>query len=484
MREVPIEPVSLDRVAQLLPPDRAAALRQQIRVAQRLFAGRVVWNVNATSQGGGVAELLQSLLAYSRGVGVDARWLVLDGSNEFFRVTKRVHNALHGSPGDGGPLGPVERAIYEQVLARNAQVLTPSVSAEDVVILHDPQTAALVPVVKERGATVIWRCHVGIETRNDRTELGWSFLRPYLDAADIVAFTRAEYAPHWVPPEKLRVVQPSIDPFSAKNLPLEPQTITNTLVRAGLVEDPPGVHTAQFVRRTGTVGLVRSHDNLVYGGSPPPLEAPLVVQVSRWDHLKDMAGVLRGFTEAGGLPEEAHLMLVGPDVFGVDDDPEGHEVFQECQQQWLDLPAPWRRRTHLVCLPMDDVDENAHLVNALQRHAAVVVQKSIHEGFGLTVTEAMWKARPVVASAVGGIRDQIADGRDGFLVDDPADLAAFGDAVAKILGDPQLARRLGEAAQARVRDQFLADRQLIQYVEMIGQLKGFDQDQRQARSGT
>jgi trehalose synthase len=181
----------------------------------------------------------------------------------------------------------------------------------------------------------------------------------------------------------------------------------------------------------------------------------VVLQVSRWDRLKDMQGVLTGFArQLDQMPETAHLMLVGPDVSGVADDPEGAEVFEECMAAWRVLPAPARNRVHLCSLPMDDVDENAHLVNALQRHAAVVVQKSLVEGFGLTVTEPMWKERPVVASAVGGILDQIEDGRTGWLLPDPTDLAGLGET-------------LGTAAQARVQDRFLGDRHLIQYVELF-----------------
>ena len=165
-------------------------------------------------------------------------------------------------------------------------------------------------------------------------------------------------------------------------------------------------------------------------------------------------------------PDEPHLVLAGPDVFAVDDDPEGAEVLEETEAAWRELPPRVRRRVHLALLPMDDADENAVIVNALQRRADVVVQKSLAEGFGLTVSEAMWKARPVVAADVGGIRDQIEDGVTGRLVE-PRDLRAFGLAVRDLLDDPHGAERLGEAAQARVRSDFLGPRHLGQYVALL-----------------
>lgn len=170
------------------------------------------------------------------------------------------------------------------------------------------------------------------------------------------------------------------------------------------------------------------------------------------------------------LPEDVHLMLVGPAVAGVSDDPEGAQVLDECVSAWRSLPAESRRRTHLVALPMDDVDENAHLVNAIQRHAAVVVQKSLVEGFGLTVTEPMWKARPVIASRVGGIQDQIEHGMNGLLLDDPTDLDTFADCLVAVLADPAFGSRLGAAARETVRDRFLGDRHLIQYVDLFASL--------------
>ena len=197
-----------------------------------------------------------------------------------------------------------------------------------------------------------------------------------------------------------------------------------------------------------------------------------MLQVSRWDGLKDMAGVMSGFAKLAsrGGPGDSHLMLAGPAVSGVTDDPEGAQVLADCRRRWTSLPEEVRSRVHLASIPMDDVDENAVVVNALQRHADVIVQKSLMEGFGLTVTEAMWKGKPVVASKVGGIQDQITDGLDGLLLSDPCDLDALALALHRVLTNEGLAHRLGEAAEARVRSEYLGDRHLAQYAELFTQL--------------
>jgi trehalose synthase len=206
------------------------------------------------------------------------------------------------------------------------------------------------------------------------------------------------------------------------------------------------------------------------GGPPDPL-MPLVVQVSRWDRMKDMPGVLEGFARYVYV-EPAHLVLAGPAVTGVSDDPEGEEVWRETIAAWRALPRPDRARVHLASVPMDDPLENAIVINALQRHAAVVVQKSLAEGFGLTVAEAMWKTRPVVASAVGGIVDQVIDEETGLLVDNPHDLEAFGAAVDRLLHDRAAAERLAMNARRHIERHFLGDRHLLQYAELLAELIG------------
>jgi trehalose synthase len=225
-----------------------------------------------------------------------------------------------------------------------------------------------------------------------------------------------------------------------------------------------------FTRRDGSPGRINRRVDVLQTGPPPPPEAPLVVQVSRWDRMKDMPGVMTGFATHVDPALGAHLLLSGPAVTGVADDPEAAEVLEECIALWRDLPHAQRSRVHLACTPMADPDEAASIVNALQRHASVVVQKSLAEGFGLTVAEAMWKGRPIVASAVGGIVDQIVSGVHGLLVEDPRDLRVFGSAVETLLHDRTEADRLAENARRRAGAEFLGDRHLEQYGRLLEQL--------------
>jgi len=469
LKDVTIAPLQFERFVEILDAEHYEELQNIAAAAQELLGGRIVWNVNSTATGGGVAEMLSSLLAYARGVGVDTRWLVIEGDPEFFRVTKRIHNGLHGMPGDGGPLDQPEHAAYESTLRANAEELRVHLRPGDIVMLHDPQTAGLVDVVRDCGAVAIWRCHVGHDETNLLVERTWEFLRRYLEAADAYVFSRRAYAPDWLDHGRMSIIPPSIDPFSPKNQEMSSPVVRSILAHVGIIARNAFETTPLFVRGDGSPGRVDHFADVVRAGHSPLLEVPLVVQVSRWDRLKDMQGVLEGFADFVDGVADAHLALVGPNVTSVADDPEGGEVLEECITAWRKLPHAERSRIQLVCLPMSDVEENAAIVNALQRHAAVVVQKSLHEGFGLTVSEAMWKARPIVASPVGGIQDQIVDGEHGLLVD-PGDLESFGAAVRCLLTDDELARRLGENARRRAKEQFLGTRHLIQYAELFTKL--------------
>ncbi len=427
-----------------------------------------MWNVNSTAMGGGVAEMLQVLVGYILGVGVAVRWLVIAGDPAFFTVTKRLHNRLHGLPGDGGGLGKAEAGVYEAVTSANASAIGPQIRPADVVILHDPQTAGLVAPLQAAGAIVVWRCHVGADVLNEWTEDAWDFLRPHLATCDGFVFTRRQYVPTWVPTDRVSIIPPSIDPFSPKNQEQSPPETVRIMVAMGLV-DPTDAGKATFTRRDGSVGLVTRRPTVV-GEGPLDVSAPLVVQVSRWDHLKDMAGVMAGFASRVAGRGGAQLALVGPAVDDVTDDPEGHQVLEQCIDRWSALPLLQRRHIHLVTLPMDDGDENAAMVNALQRHATIIVQKSLAEGFGLTVAEGMWKTKAIVASAVGGIVDQVVPGT-GVLLDDPGDLEAFGDALALLLDRPEEAMRLGKNARRHVLESYVGDEHLIHYGTLMERLK-------------
>jgi len=464
--EVDISPMSTERFRSVLAPDRYAVFEQATRQAQELLDGRVVWNVNSTALGGGVAELLESLIAYARGAGVDARWMAIDGTPEFFAVTKRIHNRLHGSPGDGGPLDEEARSSYEAVLAENAERFAGRVRDGDIVILHDPQPLGMVEAMHAAGAAVIWRCHIGLDQPNDLTREAWSFLYPYVVQADAYLFSREAFAWEGLDRERIAVIAPSIDAFSPKNENLDPDTVRAVLLASDIIAGGGQQEPATYERHDGTPGRVERPAQM-FEETPLLADAPVVLQVSRWDALKDPLGVIRGFAEHVPPDSGAHLVYAGPAVEAVADDPEGARILHDALALRESLPDEPRQRVHLATLPMEDREENAIIVNALQRHARVIVQKSLAEGFGLTVAEAMWKGRPVVASRIGGIQDQIVNGESGVLLDDPRDLAAFGSAVAALLADPTRARVTGENARERVRDRFLSLRSLLDYLGII-----------------
>jgi trehalose synthase len=469
VREVRIEPRQTESFAGVLGEDIVRETETLAARVRSTLDGRTIWNVNSTAAGGGVAEMLHTLLSYARGLGIDTRWLVIHGNPDFFRITKRIHNALHGEPGDGSVLDGESRNVYEQVCQANATELERFVRPADPVILHDPQTAGLIPHLARRGVPVIWRCHIGQDEPSDEARAAWSFLEPYLTQARAFVFSRFSYLPDSLYHGRCLVVPPSIDPFSPKNQEMDESIVASILSHVGLVDCESAGGPRAFIRGDGTSGRVERRAEVVREGPGPSRDTPLVVQVSRWDRLKDPIGVLEGFVCAihnSGV-DGAQLVLAGPDVEGVTDDPEGAEVFGETLATWKQLPDADRRRVHIATLPMDDLQENAAIVNALQRHAAIVVQKSLREGFGLTVTEAMWKARPVIASAVGGICDQIEHGVSGLLLRDPRDHDAFAGAVTQILGNDGLARRLGRNARRRVSKNYLGLRIVAQYDDLL-----------------
>ncbi len=470
VREIEVPPAPLGALGAVIGEERQHRLEEAARRLIPRLGGATVWNLSSTATGGGVAEMLHVLLGYVKGIGVDMRWAVIEGDAEFFKVTKRLHNRLHGVKGDDGALSTTEAEHYEEVARANATALAGRIRPGDVVLLHDPQTAGLAPLLRDAGAVPLWRCHIGTDAQNAWSDQGWDFLRPYLSSVVALVFSRLSFSPRHPLPQPLFAIAPSIDPLSPKNQQLAPEQVGGILSRIGLIgpasEDPS---SATFVRSDGSMGKVDRMASVVSEATPLPASAPLVIQVSRWDRLKDMAGVMRGFVDRAVGTSDAHLALIGPAVEGVTDDPEGAEVFAECLAEWRALPPTARRRVSLVTLPMDDQDENAAMVNALQRHASVVVQKSLVEGFGLTVAEAMWKGRPVIGSAVGGIIDQLAPGA-GVLLTDPTDTDGFGTTLSGLLADSERLQAMGAAAHQRVREHFLGDRHLLQYAALLEQL--------------
>jgi trehalose synthase len=446
--------------------DAFAEVEQGAAAARERFRGRAIWHVSSTLRGGGVAEMLGSLLPYVRGAGIDARWVVLRERAEFFALTKRLHNNLHGEDG-GGDLGATERALYEKTLHKTGKRIARLLQPGDVVFLHDPQTAGLAPAARAAGATVLWRCHIGVDEPNETALAAQRFLLPDVREANVRVFSRAAYrwpaledAPAWT-------MAPSIDPFSPKNQELEGDAVAAILGAIGLCRRVPE-RAPRFSRADGTPGRVERAATILQ--EEPLRDGEFVVaQVSRWDRLKDHRGLLECF--ASELADaDLHLVLAGPDTEAVADDPEGAAVWEGVCAAWRELPAERRCRSHLLSLPMADLEENAAMVNALQRRADVVVQKSIAEGFGLTVAEAMWKRRAVIASRVGGIQDQIVDGASGLLVE-PRDLAALAARIRALQAEPQRAAALGEGAHRRVRERFLGISRLLDYGERLAALE-------------
>jgi trehalose synthase len=463
MRERPLNPQALGRLAPVIGEDHLAQLLAAAQAASSILGGRTVWNVSAIAAGGGVAEILNALLPYARSLCSNVRWLIFEGDPAFFAITKRLCNGLYGIPGDGKPLGNSEHDHYKAISDDNADYLRRQVRPGDVVLFHDPQTAGLISAARRVGATTVWRCHLGRDSPNDYTERAWAFLRPYLMEADAFVFSTARHVPAWIGSERASVIPPSIDPFSAKNFPMLRNTVTQVLQQVGILGGAARRQPLTLSRPHGPVITIAHPARVAQWGPPPPPDVPVIAQISRWDRLKDMTGVMRAFAAGLGDLGHAHLVLVAPEVHGVVDDPEAAVMFDECYSEWRSLPPGRRKRIQLACLPMADLDENAAVINAIQRHATIVVQKSLAEGFGLTVTEAMWKARPIVASAVGGIADQIVDGQHGLLLQEPTDPGAFVSAMQRLLAGPPYARKLGRNARSRVVDRFLGDRHLIQY---------------------
>lgn len=310
--EVP--PLSLERMRGLLDPEHWERFEVAIDVARGLLADRQLWNINSTAAGGGVAEMLWSWVGLARGLGIGMRWLTISGSPDFFVLTKRLHNRLHGEDGDGGALGGAEQEVYEEVTRANATDVLERLAPRDVVFLHDPQTAGLIPHIAGTGRTVVWRCHIGADETNELSREAWAFLAPYVTRADALVFSRETYVPEvcrrsGVP---IAIVPPSIDGLSPKNQEMTPTQVKAILGRTGLLADDRGNGAeAVFERAVGGTARVERRCEVKTEGFLPGAGTPLVAQVSRWDRLKDPIGVMRGF--AAAFPEgAAHLILAAP----------------------------------------------------------------------------------------------------------------------------------------------------------------------------
>jgi trehalose synthase len=386
----------------------------RLRDAAHPLKGARLIHLSSTSFGGGVSELLYTHVALLRDLGIDAEWQIIDGSEEFFTVTKLVHNALQGMP------VPWSDAFEQTYLDRVRHSAERFESDADFVFVHDPQPLAMLSFLEEEGRRSgrwVWRCHIDLSQPMEHV---WSFFAVHAARYDAAVFTMEEFVKPGLGP-RIAVIPPSIDPLSPKNTHLDPESVGEILA--------------------------------AYGVDP---ERPVVSQVSRFDPWKDPLGVIDAFRAAEEEVPDAQLILVGSMAH---DDPEAWHFLELAQEHRGDDPD-----IHILT-NLQDVGPVA--VNAFQRASDVAVQKSIREGFGLTVAEAMWKERPVIGGNVGGIRIQIEEGVNGYLVDSSE---ACARRLVELLRDEGLRERMGRAGRERVRERFLTVRELTDYLNLLTSL--------------
>ncbi|MBN2202123.1 glycosyltransferase [bacterium] len=372
---------------------------EDLRLLSERLSGRRIQHINSTAVGGGVAEILNRMVPLCNELGVDSRWDVITGGERFFGVTKKFHNALHGKPES------LTREDFE-VFVENGRLNAERTATDaDIVFIHDPQPVTLIE--KKSGNKWIWRCHVDV---SDPLQEVWRFLADYVVRYDAAVFSAPGFSREL--PMRQALISPSIDPLSDKNRDIGPDIVDAVMNKYGI-----------------------------------PRDKPIVTQISRFDRLKDPVGVLEAYRIAK-KNVDCRLVLAGGTA---SDDPEGAEVYQEVLEKAAGDPD-----VHILLMSQNDIE-----INALQRASDVIVQKSLKEGFGLTVTEALWKAKPVLASAVGGIPLQIRHKYSGMLCHS-VDGAAF--SLKQLLNSPEFAKKLGENGREHVRNNFLLTRHLRDYL--------------------
>jgi len=383
------------------------------RKARDLY-GKHILHINSTYQGGGVAEILNNLVPLMNDVGIDTGWRTLHGFPDFFEVTKKFHNALQG---ESIHFTERKKRLYYQA---NGDFATYTHIDHDCVIIHDPQPLPLIKFYKKRQPW-IWRCHVDLSNPNERL---WEFLTTFMLRYDVVILSNKNYVKKDLPVEQV-VIYPAIDPLSSKNMDIPESDIAKCLKKYGISTDKP-----------------------------------FITQISRFDKWKDPGGVIKVF-KLVKEKVDCRLVLCGNLAT---DDPEGIKIYERTEREAQKLIEKGD-----VVLVTDPAASNFIFINALQRKSSVIVQKSSKEGFGLVVTEALWKGTPVVASNVGGIPLQIKDGENGFLLDF-ADTQEFADKIVTLLKDPALAREMGRKGREHVKNKFLITRLLIDYLDLLADL--------------
>lgn len=388
----------MKKIEEYIPIVGEATIDDLRRISEKL-KGKVIQNINSTAVGGGVAEILNRMIPLLKELGLDVRWDVIKGGTQFFEVTKKFHNALHGKEEN---IGQQDFDIFMETSRANIDEID---TYGDIVYVHDPQPIALVN--KRKDNKWIWRCHIDISKPDHDV---WEFLKTFIVKYDAVVFSAPSFSQDL--PNRQFLISPSIDPLSDKNRDLPEDVIDEVLEKYGIVNDKP-----------------------------------IITQISRFDRLKDPIGVIKAY-ESVKKYVDCQLILAGGTAL---DDPEGLKVLEEVREK-----ASHDTDIHILLLPQNDIE-----VNALQRASTVIVQKSIKEGFGLTVAEALWKAKPVVASNVGGIPLQIAHKYSGLLCHS-IEGAAF--SIKQLLNSPKYAKKLGENGREHIKNNFLITRHLIDYM--------------------
>ncbi len=452
------------------------------RVSQPVedLKGCTIWMVNSTATGGGVAEMLPSQMSLMREQGVSVEWLVIDATDEhFFDLTKRIHNAIHGS--GTGKFTEEDRAIFQAVNENNVARAIDKIQDGDLVVIHDPQPMPLAAMIrKHRNVKTIWRCHIGLEEDNEVTDGVWSFLSHYFDDYDHFVFSLTAYVPESIK-EKTAIITPAIDPLSHKNRILQMHKIIGILHQSGIIDDRPPIlyemydHQVRRVQPDGSFGEVNAHSKL------DMIYRPTALEISRWDRLKGWHELMQAFismkryNESHGDPEsreykriqKSRLVLGGPDPKFVSDDPEGTAVLNELIEEYKSIDGDLQDDIAILLLPLDNKIQNALIVNALQQASSIVVQNSLQEGFGLTATEGMWKLKPMLVSGAAGLKQQVVHGVHGLINEDPRDLESLAQCLATMLNSPRDRTTWGLNGQIRVIERFTLLTQVCSWLELL-----------------
>lgn len=447
--------------------------------------GKTVWMINSTALGGGVAEMLPSQMRILRELGVSIEWLVIEAKeNAFFDITKRIHNAIHGS--GNGIFTEEDRKIYEKVNRNNLPKALEFINDGDIVVVHDPQPMPLAAMIKkEKQVSIVWRCHIGLEEDTPITDAVWKFLEPYTNDYDHFVFSLPSYVPKPLK-KKTSIIPPAIDPLSHKNRELQLHKCIGILYQSGILDDHEAILYHRYNHLVRKVMPDGSFDVLDAGKSLGLIYRPIITEISRWDRLKGFKELMEAFVKMkldnrkNGDPnsleykriEMTLLIMGGPDPAFVSDDPEGQEVLKELTEAYKAVDKDMQNDIAILLLPLDNPKENALIVNALQLTSSIIVQNSIQEGFGLTATEAMWKRKPVLVSGAAGLKFQVVHNKTGQINEDPTDIESLAKTMTYMLNHPKERDKWGFNGQLRVIQNFTLFSQLISWLEVLAKNKG------------